>query len=199
MALTVYDYRVVMSYYVKTILCKNTFWYTAAVESDATILANAFSDEIMPAIFAILANDADALSLSVDNLGDPDDFYLGLPANHSGGRGTDVMKQYNGWYFRYNRATRSTANGRKTFGGVAEADVTDGEAVAGALVLLDALEVVLETPFMGSDSTTFSPMIAHTEPYTNPETDKTYRVPVGLFPILNVEYVGLSTQNSRKR
>lgn len=199
MPLTSLDYRVVATGLVNSVVCKNVFWYKATDPgAEAGQLALLFESTIIPAIATVQSSDFQWTNLDIYNLVEPSDFYTGTLSD-VGDRGALAMPNFVAWYVRYFRSTTLTANGRKMIAGVSESDVSDGVIVPAVLVTMDLMTDVLETALVGGFGTDYIPCIAKTEEYTNPETGKTYRVPIELFGISRVEYVRVSTQNSRKR
>jgi len=198
MTLTIYDYQLILKSTFKSVSCVNTFWYQLNGPGNAGQLATAFVTEVLPAIVAVQSADVVYNSIVVNSLFTLEDFFSGSVST-AGTRGNDSLPAFVGWYFQLHRPNRIVHNGRKTFAGVAELDVTDGVATATILALLDTLETVLITPFAVGLLAEAYLSIAETVPYTNPDTGKTYNVPDTLWNVSDVEYKRVSTQNSRKR
>lgn len=199
MALTANDFSIVLTLVVKSVTCKNVFWYKTSDECVAGELNAMFLSDVLPDILAVLSSEVTATTLYTYSLTDVENFETIGITGGVGLRGSDVMPIFNGWYFLYHRTSRLVNNGRKTFAGIAEVDVSDGVALATPLGLLEDLGVTLGSVQNIPIGKTAIPCIAKTVEYTNPETDKTYRIPETLIPVNTVTYERISTQNSRKR
>lgn len=199
MALTALDYSVVLTYEVKGIECKNVFWYKSEVTTTASVVAAQFDSEVLLPILSILSSDANMISTYCYNLVTLSDFDTNTHTTLNGDRTGLSMPVFVGWYFQYVRTTRETSHGRKTFAGIDETDVSDGEATLTIAPTLAAVATALASPFIIGAFAACDPCIAKTEEYTNPDNGKIYRRPVELFPINSVVYRRVSTQNSRKR
>lgn len=199
MALTDRDYSLILRTTIKGIECKNTFWYKTSISTTALNLAEHWEGSILGSLRGVLSSDVTFNDLYVFNLVDEEDFSTYDLAGVQGMKGADSLPVFCGWYFRYIRTSRAIHDGRKTFAGIAETDVIDGNATALVEADLDATATVLQTPIDLGFSAIATPCIAQTEEYTNPENGKTYRRPITLIGITDVQYVRVSTQNSRKR
>lgn len=199
MTLTAFDFRIVATGVVNSVVCKNVFWYkatdSAAIAGD---LADVFVANVLPAIATVQSSDFEWTALDTYNLVTPSNFdtrAVSIP----GDRSNLAMPNFVCWYIRYYRSTTLTANGRKSIAGVSEGDVTDGVIATALEVTMDLMTDVLASELSDAGDVGYTPCIAKTEPYTNPDTGKTYRVPIELFAARSVGYQRVSTQNSRKR
>lgn len=199
MTLTTNDYRVIATGVVNGVICKNVFWYKDVVGGGLAVdLAAVFSTDIIDELIKVQSSSFQWTNLDVYNLVNPSNFYV-TTLSQAGLRPSAVMPNFVSWYMRYFRPTTIVHDGRKAIAGVAEVDVTDGHIVTTLEVTMDLVTDALQAQLIDGSGTPYSACIAKTEPYTNPVTGKTYRVPIELFPIERVEYVRVSTQNSRKR
>jgi len=199
--LTALDYCIILtSVWNDTHVLKNTFYYkSTGIGGDASTLASAFIADILPAWIDTITAATVLSDVYVFNLVEEADFFNADPAT-AGTRGTSDMPTFVGWYFRYFRPSRAVGNGRKTVGVISEGDVADGVATVTAEGFLQTLAGVLQTPVTGLFSTEWTPCIARTEEVPQEgDPTKMKRVPAELFPIERVEYVKVSSQNTRKR
>jgi len=95
------------------------------------------------------------------------------------------------WLFRYERALTGQRHGYKRFSIVAENDISDGEAAAGAATRLATCAATLETAISVGLIQTWFPVIlskpaVSSDPWTSHD-------------IAGVTYQRVSTQNSRKK
>lgn len=199
MALTDRDYALILRTTAKGIECKNTFWYKTSISTTALNLSEKWEGQVLGDIRGVLSSDVTFVDLYTYNLVDEEDFATYDLGGVQGLKGADSLPIFCGWYFRYIRTSRQIHDGRKTFAGIAETDVIDGVATGLVAADLDATATTLATPLDLGFSAIATPCIAQTEEYTNPENGKTYRRPVTLIGITDVQYVKVSTQNSRKR
>jgi hypothetical protein len=161
----------------------------------AAALNDSFATLILLPLSALLNEETAIDDLYTINLDDPTDYDDKL----IGGQGTvtgDPMPSFVGWAFEYVRATRAVSNGRKTFGLISETSVAAGEATAAAKTDLDLLAVAMSAPIVTAGLTsTWLPKI-----YRRPGTYSGGAVaaPGVFYPISDVRYVKVSSQNTRK-
>jgi len=197
--LTIYDYQVIATGTIKGIECKNVFWYKAdSANPNALELADEMEQTLLPAVATVLSSDFTYTELYTFNLVVPTDFDV-RPLAVVGDRPSDSLPTFNSWYIRYFRPIRIIHDGRKSFAGIAENDVLDGVITSTLAVTMDLMTDVLQGSLDPGNGVLYNPCIAQTVEYTNPDTDKTYRIPFELWVCNRVEYVKVSTQNSRKR
>lgn len=153
-------------------------------------LAAAWLTDVFPDIRQIQNEAAVTQDIEVINLDNDDDFHtLPCTVGCDGVQTGDVMPPYVSWAFRLNRASRASRHGQKRIGGVNETHVAAGVATAGFLPTLnataDAIEATLSDGF-GNEWELRIPRFGPTGEL------------VQVFPISSVDYVRVSTQNSRK-
>ncbi len=157
-------------------------------------LANAFEAQLLPDIVAAQSAVMRHHRADVINLDDPADFdssaYAGSPV---GSRGGDGLPAFVAYAFKYVRTTRAVRNGQKRIPGVAEPDQANGVVVGGITTLLGALETALESTLTDGSGNVWTPRI-----YRRAEPSRTPPVVRADFPISNVLFSRISTQNSRK-
>lgn len=187
---------------VNSIQMSNVFYYKADLgfSSTAENLKDAFNNDIVVPLLDVLSASTRLTRQYVFNLVEEDDFVdVGYsPPFFSGTRSSIQMPPFVGWYFRYVRPTRDVRSGRKTFGTIAEGDVSNGVATGAIVALLVALETALEQPIT-TGLGNYNPCIAKTTLVPNPSPPPDFRrVPITLYPIDSVVYERVSTQNTRK-
>jgi hypothetical protein len=174
----------------------NSFYYKAsggtAVAED---LAEAFVADVLPKIVAALSAEYTAENITTVNVDSAADFnFLTLTEDNIGLRPSEALPRFVAYTFQYVRATRASRHGWKRFGPAAEADVDDGVAVG--TTILTAL-VNLENQLAANLSilgTTFTPVIFRR---CEPGSDPCEVVNLD-FPITDVVYAHVGSQNSRK-
>lgn len=198
MALSNLDYQLRLSSTFKnTVHMENVFYYQANTDGSSFDLYTAWIVEVFPKIKAVQSEDVSSYKVSIINLVNEGDFYEN-PVEGQGSRLGSSVSPWDGWYFRYYRTTREVNNGRKTFGGIAEIDISDGQPTSGAVTLLQELGDVLQN-VLNSDLANYSPSIAKTKlvPQVG-DPSKMRRVPDTLFPVERVSFEEISHQVSRK-
>lgn len=175
----------------------NVFAYTQTLGTgNAFTLWGELAAQVTPAIAAIISNLCAIRDVSIINLDDPSDFYVG-DVNDVGTRTGDPLPQFCAWYFDYLRTTRTVKNGRKSFGIVAEADWTGASPAAGITASISNLQTILGGDISdGAVTNTWSPRIwRRAGTYGNP--------PVAwsdtFFPVAGVVFRTVGSQNSRKK
>lgn len=189
----------VQNYLSQTVL--NVYFYLQATGDvqAADGLAAAFQDTMLPLLVPLQNDELTHTSIQVINIDNADDWFtLPLTADNVGTSTSDGMPPYAVWAFRYNRTTRAVRNGQKRIGGVSEANVSDGVATGGAVTDLAALAAAMGAALDDTLGNIFTPRIFHrapavgTPPVYPPLSDGTD------YPVASVEYVSVSTQNTRK-
>lgn len=158
-------------------------------------LNNAFAVNITPLILAVLSVQYMLNSYYTINLDDPDDFSK-TASGEEGVYTGEYMPIFNSWTFEYIRTTRAIQNGRKAFSVIAESGQQNGVATATLLTDLNILATNLQADIDDiATSSVFRPKL-----WRRPGTYASGVVSApGLFyPVSDVVYKGLSTQNSRK-
>lgn len=170
----------------------NVYWfYQTLGAGGAQDLATDWVAHLSTELRAIQSSLLTHESVSVINLDDDSDFYeLAWVANNLGSVGGDVLPLFTAWGFRYNRSSRSTRHGYKRVPGVAEADTNAGQASAGVLARLAALETKLAADVVGGNGT-WSPRIVK---ITGSSPNLVY-TPAG---VASVQFYAVTSQNSRK-
>lgn len=173
--------------------CINTYYYeNTNDDGTAEDLVGAFISDVLPDIQAIQHEDLVHESVDAYNLSDSEDFYAeALGATYNGDVGGEVMPKFVAWSYRLNRASRSVRNGHKRYAGVAEAWVADGEpAPSTGNGERAALAATLEAELAPNEGR-YELRIPK-----GPFSPSTIPTP---YPIASVSFVGVTTQNSRKR
>lgn len=160
----------------------------------------AFDADVMTPLLAALANNTEFTLFECINLDNPVDFAI-QPTTQIGVQTGEYLPDFTGWEFQYVRAVRGVHHGRKTFSLVSEAAQVNGVATGGQLSTLVTLESALGLPITGPAGT-YTPRIwrraGNYAPYSGtPPVGTPY--PDTFYPISGVQYIRLSTQNSRKR
>lgn len=165
-------------------------------DADAFGCIEAFSTDVGVALAAVICGDAKITEMSCYNLDDLTDFSLVSFAVNGTAAG-QVMPPFVAWEFQYVRPTREVGNGRKSIGPISEADVDSGVANSDALIRLNDLAELLEAPIHSTgDVAEFVPALwRRAGSYGDPP------VPFvdTFYPITQVVYRKVSTQNTRKR
>lgn len=178
--------------------CLNVFHYrqtsATAVDNSSEDLIDAYREVVRDPILTIQASQYtleryEAANISVVG---PDFYALSEPAPLAGGRVGDVISSFQAWGFRYNRATRLSRNGWKRIAGVIEADSTNGVLNPAINALINAAAAAMAIDITGTlYNVSFEPVIYRAVPTS------TGQLP-GAFPINGVNYVRITTQNTRK-
>lgn len=175
-------------------LIQNVFFYeNVGVAQNAELLATAFEDQVLDNIATIQSAAIKINSIQVINLDDPLDYFVLAPTTPAEGAVTgDCLPQFVCWSFRLNRVSRSVRNGQKRIAGVPETLQVNGVAVAGASTDLTALADAMGTNLTDVSGANYTPRIGRRPLPGHPLSDTV------LFAVRNVNYVRISTQNSRK-
>lgn len=191
--------------YVATLAChwgsdvanqfNNVFAYEGGVGgSTAADLADAIGTSMVSVIVPITAAAITYDTCTVVNLDDLSDFAI-RTINTTGSVGGQVLPKFNAWAYRYYRATREVANGRKSFAGVPEAYSDNGNPSDSTVVgLLDDLAEFLGNDLEGVGAgITYIPRIWRRAGIYASGTDTDT-----FYPISAVGFMRISTQNTRK-
>lgn len=202
MPITSVDYRVTLQVTYGT-PCYSVFHYRkdgAHLAGDAERLADAFDLQVVEHIAGIMNTGVTLNSIEVVNLVDPFDYTTQGVTDTQGDVGTlSAGPRFLAYAFRLNRTRRDGRHGYKRFVGVAE-DLVGGEStsVTGALTTAIPLLVASLGATITNGGASFLPMIQHKEPVTLPDGSVTY-ILTDLFNVGPVEFLGLTTQNTRKQ
>jgi hypothetical protein len=160
-----------------------------AVSDEPAALAEAFENQYLPDIVAVLNDGYLAVLIEVFEMNGTG--YANRIISEYGTRTGNTEPKFVAWGFRYQRAVQGQRSGAKRFGPVTDTDVDNGGATGGALTLLQALAVTLGTPIMEGIIETWFPIIL-----VRPATEED---PWVSHDISGVTYIGVTTQNTRKR
>jgi len=161
-------------------------------------LAEWFYTGFLPTILALQSNAVIHTRLEINNLmAYETDFWVGTPASPvTGSVPGEYLSSTTAWSFQYVRQLRTTRNGSKRIGGVAESLAANNQPAAGTAALLNAAASI-----MGSDPTVeyptdqniqFSPVIVR-------KAADVSLPPLAVNPVTSVIWRGLGTQNTRKQ
>lgn len=197
--LTLFDYQITTTNTYPGKRNQYNIWHYKAVgvDHEAGLLLAQFVDVVVSAMASIMSSACSIIRAYVVNLKNPDNFadaYFTVP----GGRGINVANSFVAWGFKYPRPTRLVRDGSKRIGGVSETDITNGNATATALGLLEAAEDAFGEPLSDVLGNEYYPCVAKT--YLVPQTGdptKEKRVPFQLFPVVSVNYERVTHQTSR--
>lgn len=175
----------------------NVFFYQFQVGpgGSASDLVASFDSQVLPAFAAIQAAKVKYTSIAARNLNDPLDFTLAAPSSASNGSTSgEVLPPFVGWYFRYNRTRTDINHGRKIVAGIPES-VQDAGVVTGAfLPTLEAAADDFEGNLVGAGANTYVPRIVR-----RLLDSGGHLIGYEPYPVGSVQYVRISSQNSRKR
>lgn len=157
-------------------------------------LLTAFNEDMIPSIRAVQNTSLTHTLLEAINLDNDADFgSMALTSSNAGTRAGESLPVFTCWAFRYNRATRAVRNGQKRICGPNEGDQSGGDAISAMLTPLNALAGAMEDPVTETvTSSSWKPVIVRTTGTSAPFTYTS-------FDISSVQYVRISTQNTRKR
>jgi hypothetical protein len=175
----------------------NVFAYEATSGTPSAMnLIDAFATIVLDLLTDVLSSETNVFGFDVVNLDDLGDF-ASVSNAHSGAVTGDNANVFVGWEFEYLRAVRGVHNGRKTFGVIAESSITSGNATSGSLTDLNLLAVALGQSINDvSVTASYTPRIwRRAGNYGNPPA----AFPDTFYPISQVAYRRVSTQNTRKR
>jgi len=185
-----------------TVLGKNTrnvFYYLQSngPTNGAMILAQEWTAQHFDPLRALISTSAILTSVECKNLDNPEDFHVEDFGDETGNVAGDCMPPFVTFSFRYNRATLLVRNGAKRFAGVPESSVVNGVVPAGAvLTALQAFAELLDEPVTDGLGATFIPVIMRKTRV--PEVGEFEEFIYAEFPLADVQYAHIGTQNSRK-
>jgi hypothetical protein len=173
-------------------MMENRFFYEliAGVGSFVSLF-NAITDEILPPMKAVQADDLTHVQMVIVNLDDVTDFGT-IATGGVGARAGDPLPPHDAWGFTFFPDSRAMSPGGKRVAGPIEADVANGQAAGVAPPLLDTLALAFfdDIPDI-SGTAVFSPRL-HRFATTTPVAPA---VTVGIRSVL---YRRVTTQSSRK-
>lgn len=171
----------------------NVFHYQCATGTPAALnLITTFNTNVLSNLQAIVSTSMEFTTQDCINLDDLSDFWGGVYSTTFGAVSGQFLNPFVCWAFRMNRATRYVRNGAKRFAGVAESWIDNGVANSTASPYLSAAGTAMGNTLTGGGSApTYKPVILHKQPLLVPT-----HVP---YAISSVGYIGVSTQNTRKR
>lgn len=179
----------------------NTYWYEQRAGSQAQAaltLAQAFENDVQTVIRTVQHTSLLWTQIDVINLDNFSD-YASLTGSEitvpDGTRTGGESNTFLAWGFRLNRAVRGVHHGAKRIGGVADDDVVNGTAAAGLVATLASVATALGATLGNPAVAEFIPRIGRTIK-TGPVENPVYEYQ--FFPITNVSYIRVTTQNSRK-
>jgi len=185
-----------------TVLGKNTrnvfyFLQSNGATNGAMILAQEWVSMIFDPLRALISTSATLLSVDCKNLDNPEDFHIEDFGDENGNVTGDCMPPFVAFSFRYNRATLLVRNGAKRFAGVPESSVVNGVVPAGSvLTALQAFAELLDDPVSDGLGSTFIPVIMRKTRV--PEVGEFEEFIYEEFPLADVQYAHVGSQNSRK-
>lgn len=207
MALTAFDYRMSI-----TLLDNNSKEYSnvfylkaqAGFQGNPLDLKLAFQNTVEGALERVLHTSMASGTYSITKLDGSGAFSEGA-LTFSGGLCTgEHMPDFVGWAFRLVRPTNLIRSGRKCFGRISESDVVNGVvkpdgAGIDSTTWVNDLATALETPWQAvlAPATNYKICIPHSVNVAPEGEEKVYELE-GLYEASAVEYVRVSTQNSRK-
>lgn len=190
-------FRLVLNYYMQSNPLNpmmNVFYYeSTAGGSSASALGGAFDTVVLPDIANIQSNTVIYDGITVQDLDDPANFAVLNPTTNqgTGGGGVDVLPPFMAWSFQYFRATTASRHGWKRFAGLEEGMITGSLPTAAMLTLIQTLEVTLRS-HLPAFPVGWDPRIGRRPPVGG-TIDQTI-----LFPVADVQYRNITTQNTRK-
>lgn len=163
---------------------------TSVGSGDEGTLADAFYDSVLPAMLDVQHVTVSHYKMTVTNLTDG----LGYAENvitppAPGILSGSSMPPFVAWAFRKNRLNRSTRSGQMRVAGVSEGAQEGGIAIPTVVDDLNVLADALYDPLTHASGAAFSPCIVRKGPGNTVVT---------INGIVSVEYVGVSSQNTRK-
>jgi len=175
---------------------QNVFAYEqVAGTGNAHTLADAFLDDVVSALVAIISVQTLFTEIYVVNLDLDSDFWTKSISN-SGVITGDALPPFVSATFEYVRTTRAVQNGRKAFGTIPESSQIGGVAVPDYVTACNTLGDILEDGIQdittGSD---WSPRI-----WRRPGTyaSGVILAPGLFYPVADIVFRGISSQNTRK-
>jgi len=175
-------------------VCYNSFFFadTGSVPGSAVDLANNFVSDVLPEILAIQNHGVTGVRVDTFGIQGAVDFASVATIDTVGAVSGDGLPTYAAWAFRLNRTDRRMRNGYKRFVGVSESSQVNGVRAAGFDVTLDALAADLFSGISGSDGAVYSICLQQVRKNHLPV------IPNNYWECGGVEYVNISTQNTRK-
>lgn len=183
-------------------LASNSFWYRVELEPDAGYDANTvyenwleqFRQTVLLEVCDSIVDDWSLSSIRLDNRTNNLDFYPYTTFPATAGIFTgDPLPSFVCWSYRLNRGNKTTRNGYKRFGGVAETSVSGNtnnlpsatyEQIETALASAISGEVIDPTFYMNC-----VPIIVRRN---------TLGVVTAFQDVVSAEFLGVSTQDTRK-
>lgn len=172
----------------------NVFGYRSnlAIINEEQTLATEFVTQVIPSIRNIIHASMLIRRVEVYNVSNGTGYYdntLGTPL--AGLRSGENMPGFNSWGYRWNRVNAGQRSGSKRFGYISESDVLGDVPTTAMLTVLNTAAGVFGAPIKVGAIDTWFPEILERKP--------TGVYPWTSHPILNVQFVRITTQNSRKR
>lgn len=162
------------------------------VSNEEQVLADEFVNDHLPAIRNVVSINTIFKRVEVYNVTNGTGYWdKPLVPTLGGLRAGENSVKFAAWGFRYNRVTAGKRHGAKRFGNVSESDITNGAATGAVTTVLNATAVTLGSSINVGVIQTWFPEILERKP--------TGVYPWTSHPILNVQYVRITSQNSRKR
>lgn len=156
-----------------------------------------FNTNIVSALCDIITSNVSFSATEIYNFDVPSDFWSGVPTVHAGTISDQSLPPQDCWAYEYARGSRASHNGAKRFAGVPETWQEDGVVVPAHSAAVQAFSSYLYTPLTGASSATYTPRIPRFV-YPSPNTSHLPPISLDVFPVSNVLYKGITTQNSRK-
>lgn len=172
----------------------NVFLYRQTTDSggDAGNLAELIKTDLVPAMIQVQSSDTQYITATVVNLDNISDFWTEIISD-IGTLSGDAMPSHDAWSFIYLSSKQLRRSGGKRVGGLTEATQTAGLPTALMLISLTLLAVMFEAT-LADGGNAWQPVL------------KQQTTPRGFVPkayeyntISGVDFVELSTQNTRKR
>jgi hypothetical protein len=181
--------------YAANVNCLNVYYYkqTAGV-GGAEELVNAFLPVITDYICYIQSEIVGHTRLGAYNTDSELDWFETIPVGAAGQRGGDALPPFVCYAFRLNRASTGSRHGQKRYVGVCEPDQVNGITTGTIQTALGALASKLEDTNQDLDGNAWELQIVRKIPPVPPSTTWLYAE----FPIASVQFVSISSQNSRK-
>lgn len=178
------------TYFAQQIL--NVFHYSVTVDpgstSSALSIANALNSNILSPCTLVQSDQYAWTDVQAKNLMNVADFG-DVSAPNVGAVSGDAMPSFVGWGFQLNRQLSISKNGRKTFSGVPESLVTNGDADPSAAVPLANIAVAIGQAIIVS-GVHYAPIIWRRPDALHPTGTS--------FPVSGAIFKRVTTQNTRK-
>lgn len=197
------DFKVSLHTSQGTQQCLNVWHYrkqSAHVAGDAQNLAAAFNVTVCAAIATMCNSQVNFGLIDVINLADPTDYYVQESSAVSGAvSSTSPGPRFLAYSFQQPRTRRDGRHGYKRFVGVSEELVdANGLNPTGALIAAIPNVATAISQIITSGGSSYRPMIPKSSLVTLPDLTQQY-VLTDLFPMGPAIYLGVTTQNTRKR